>query len=145
MFEIFDPRDVVYLSPDAHDVLEDVLPTKVYVVGGIVDRNLKRGLTLTVAEGRRAQAVRLPFDIYLPGVPSKDRVLTVFACVKVLVARHAGGDWREILGMSVPSRVRPTGDRGAGPGPCRGAASSAGTKGRLGDETMSQPVEVKGS
>lgn len=104
VFEAFDRRDVVYLSPDAHDALDEVLPDKVYVIGGIIDRNLKRGLTLSVAEGNRAQVARLPFDEYLPEVPPRGRVLTVFACVRVLVARFAGKGWKEVLETGVPPR-----------------------------------------
>lgn len=104
VFEKYDPADVVYLSPDAEEPLDEVVETNIYVVGGIVDRNLHKGLTLGVAEGVSARAVRLPFDEHLPDVPRKYRVLTVCACVGVLMAVHAGEDWREALEKSVLRR-----------------------------------------
>lgn len=104
VFTVFDHRQVVYLSPDAEEPLEEVLATEVYVVGGIVDRNIDKGLTLAAAKGGGARAVRLPFDEHLPEVPPGDRVLTVCACVGVLMSIHAGEDWRLALKKSVPKR-----------------------------------------
>ena len=37
--EAFDKQDIVYLSADATNTVESVDPSKVYVIGGIVDRN----------------------------------------------------------------------------------------------------------
>lgn len=102
--ELFDPKNVVYLSPDADQPLDEVVDSDVYVVGGIVDRNHSKGLTLAAAEGARARAVRLPFDEYLPEVSAKDQVLTVVACVGVLMGRHSGGSWKEVLERSLPRR-----------------------------------------
>lgn len=106
VFDLFGAENIVYLSPDAEQALEDVGDSDVYVVGGIVDRNHSRGLTLAEAQGAHARAVRLPFDEYLPQVSAKDRVLTVVACVGVLMAKHAGGTWKEVLENSLPRRSK---------------------------------------
>lgn len=105
VFTVFDPEDVVYLSPDADEPLGEVVASDIYIVGGIVDRNINRGMTLAAAEGGRARARRLPFDEYLPEVSRRDRVLTVCACVGVLIGVHAGEDWREALEKSIPKRI----------------------------------------
>ncbi|CAB1097236.1 unnamed protein product [Ectocarpus sp. CCAP 1310/34] len=104
VFTVFDPTEIIYLSPDAEEPLDQVLDTNVYVVGGIVDRNLRKGLTLGAADGARARAARLPFDEYLPEIPRGDRVLTVCACVGVLMGVRAGEGWRDALQKSVPRR-----------------------------------------
>eukprot|EP00904_Undaria_pinnatifida_P009979 jgi/Undpi1/6110/HiC_scaffold_20.g08595.m1 len=104
VFTVFDHHQVVYLSPDAEEPLEEVLTSEVYVVGGIVDRNIDKGLTLAAAKGGGARAVRLPFDEHLPEVSPGDQVLTVCACVGVLMSVHAGEDWRQALEKSVPKR-----------------------------------------
>lgn len=121
VFAVFDRADIVYLSPDAEEALDEVLETNVYVVGGIVDRNLNKGLTREVAEAGRARAVRLPFDEYLPDVPRGDRVLTVCACVGVLMGVRAGQGWREALEKSVPRRGVDKAARRARGGAWRGA------------------------
>lgn len=123
---MFDRASVVYLSPDAEEPLQEVLATEVYVVGGIVDRNLNRGLTLAAADGGRARAVRLPFAEYLPEVSRKDRVLTVCACVGVLMGVHAGQDWREALKKSVPQRGIAQAASRARAGACRGVSGPDG-------------------
>jgi tRNA (guanine9-N1)-methyltransferase len=38
----FPPGELVYLSPDSPNVLEKMDPTKIYVIGGIVDKSRKK-------------------------------------------------------------------------------------------------------
>ena len=38
-YEVFDPSQIVYLSPDSDDELMDLEEDKVYVVGAIADHN----------------------------------------------------------------------------------------------------------
>ena len=40
--ELFDPSQLVYLSPDATEVLEEVSRGKVYVIGGLVARSTRK-------------------------------------------------------------------------------------------------------
>lgn len=124
---VFDRAHVIYLSPDAQAPLEDVTTTDVYVVGGIVDRNIEKGLTLAAAEGANVRAVRLPFDEHLPEVSSKDRVLTVCACIGVLMSVHAGADWREALKKSVVQRGVEKAARRVRGGAWRGVPGSDGS------------------
>lgn len=130
VFSAFDPANVVYLSPDAEEALDEVVETSIYVVGGIVDRNLHRGLTLGAAEGGGARAARLPFDEYLPEIPRGDRVLTVCACVGVLMGVRAGQGWREALEKSVPRRGVEKVARRARGGAWRGASVVSGSAGK---------------
>ena len=39
--ELFDSKDLVYLSPDAENTLQNLDPKKVYVIGGLVDDSVK--------------------------------------------------------------------------------------------------------
>ena len=56
-----DARDkVVYLTADAEAVLEDVEEDKVYVIGGLVDRNRHKGLCLDRAVRDGFAAAKLP-------------------------------------------------------------------------------------
>ena len=38
--ELFDVKDVIYLTPDAEDMLEELDKDKVYIIGGIVDESI---------------------------------------------------------------------------------------------------------
>lgn len=132
VFTVFESAEIIYLSPDAEEPLDQVLETNVYVVGGIVDRNLSKGLTLGAAEGARARAVRLPFDEYLPEIPRGDRVLTVCACVGVLMGIRAGEGWRDALQKSVPRRGVEKAARRARGGAWRGTVIEAVEAGQSG-------------
>ncbi|BAM42013.1 uncharacterized protein TOT_040000389 [Theileria orientalis strain Shintoku] len=41
-WDVFDPKNTVVLSPDAREYLEDVEEDKIYVIGGLVDTNVKK-------------------------------------------------------------------------------------------------------
>ena len=41
VFMLFPRRDIVYLSPNASSVLSEVTPDKVYVIGGLIDENIR--------------------------------------------------------------------------------------------------------
>lgn len=39
---VFDPSELIYLSPDGQTILESIDPKKVYVIGGFVDRSVNK-------------------------------------------------------------------------------------------------------
>ena len=41
----FEVKDMIYLTSDADDVIEDISPDKVYIIGGIVDPLIKYNLS----------------------------------------------------------------------------------------------------
>ncbi|NXJ85557.1 TM10B methyltransferase, partial [Trogon melanurus] len=60
------PLDViVYLTPDSENVLEDIDPNKVYVLGGLVDESIHKKLTLQRAQEQSLQTARLPIREYM--------------------------------------------------------------------------------
>lgn len=63
--EVWDPSRIVILSPDATDILEDLDADKVYVIGGIVDRTVRKAATLCKAQQIGAQTRRLPLKEHL--------------------------------------------------------------------------------
>lgn len=40
--DLFQPEDIIYLSPDSENVLTSLDPRKIYVIGGIVDGTVKK-------------------------------------------------------------------------------------------------------
>lgn len=83
--EIFDDHKnngkIVYLSCDSPHVVPDTnvlkaeAGSKVYVVGGLVDHNVHKGLTHGMAADAKLDHARLPIDDYIK--MSSSRVLTV--------------------------------------------------------------------
>ena len=60
--EIFAKEDIVYLSPDAKEPLEDIHSSKVYVIGGLVDETVKKNETMELAKEKGFQCRRLPIE-----------------------------------------------------------------------------------
>jgi len=101
--EAFDGERVVYMSPDAADVLDEVASDKVYVVGGIVDL-ATRGMrtSLASATAREFRCARLPIREYRP--EQTHSVLNIDAVVKILAGRHRGESWDEVFERELPKR-----------------------------------------
>ncbi|CAK4632511.1 unnamed protein product [Aphanomyces euteiches] len=57
--------DLVFLTPDSTTLLETVDPSKVYVIGGIVDRSRVKGRSLEAASALGVATARLPIQEYV--------------------------------------------------------------------------------
>merc|ERR1711953_110623 len=55
---VFDAKKLVILTPDADEDLEDVDEDSIYVIGGIVDRTVRKGQSRTQAEEHGAHCLR---------------------------------------------------------------------------------------
>lgn len=40
--DVFSPDEMIYFSPDAPDPISTIDPSKVYVIGGLVDRSIAK-------------------------------------------------------------------------------------------------------
>eukprot|EP00611_Tribonema_gayanum_P012796 TRINITY_DN2347_c0_g1_i1.p1 TRINITY_DN2347_c0_g1~~TRINITY_DN2347_c0_g1_i1.p1 ORF type:complete len:340 (-),score=111.87 TRINITY_DN2347_c0_g1_i1:189-1208(-) len=89
---VFDcvPREsIVYLSPDAEHALDGVEAGVTYVVGGIVDRSVRRGMSLARAAAHGVACARLPLhwvEEYARASGGTKRVLNVDTVVCILAA-----------------------------------------------------------
>ena len=75
---------LVYLTSEAEDVLREIEPDTVYVIGGIVDHNRLKGLTHREATARGVRTARLPLAETVDMASRK--VLTINHCYEVLLA-----------------------------------------------------------
>lgn len=57
---LFDPKHIVYLTSDSDTVLTTLEKDAVYIVGGLVDHNHHKGLTLERATEKGLRTARLP-------------------------------------------------------------------------------------
>lgn len=58
-------EDLIYLTADSETVLEELDLKKVYVIGGLVDRNRWKGITLKKAEEQGIQTAKLPIGNFM--------------------------------------------------------------------------------
>ncbi|NWU14163.1 TM10B methyltransferase, partial [Cephalopterus ornatus] len=68
--DLFPLDAIVYLTPDSENVLEDIDPDKVYVLGGLVDESIHKQLTLRRAQEQSLQTARLPIREYMVKAPN---------------------------------------------------------------------------
>ncbi|KAF4323043.1 hypothetical protein BBO99_00003396 [Phytophthora kernoviae] len=100
----FSPSDLVYLSPDSPNVLEKMDPTKIYVIGGIVDKSRKKEATLNAATEAGITTVRLPIQENFP--ERLDHILNVNTVIDVLINFQELDDWPRALDIAIPQRKR---------------------------------------
>jgi hypothetical protein len=122
-------------------------PTKVYVVGGIVDRNRYKGCCLRRAEAAGMSHARLPIERHLAAADAAggggngacgqqqqqrrlagSRVLTVNQVVELLACRASGDTWAQALAAALPQR-KTAEVRGAAAGAADGDGGGGGGSG----------------
>lgn len=70
---------LVYLTADSETMLDELDPKKIYIVGGLVDRNRWKGITMKKAEEQNIQTARLPIGNFLKMSSSQVLFIMVFA------------------------------------------------------------------
>lgn len=112
LLELYSPDSIVLMSPDAQEPLTNIDPTKVYVIGGIVDKTVQKGLTMEFAAQHNLPAYRLPVKEYaqqlgmdFAGANTRP-ILTAADVATALIEYNRTGDWGFALQAAVPSRKR---------------------------------------
>jgi tRNA (guanine9-N1)-methyltransferase len=100
--DLFDKDSIVYLAAESENVLSEIDPTKVYVIGGFVDHNHHKGLSFSEAVAAGFHHARLPIDEYIK--LSSRKVLTVNHVYEILMAFSETGDWQESFLHVLPLR-----------------------------------------
>ncbi|XP_022720701.1 tRNA (guanine(9)-N1)-methyltransferase-like [Durio zibethinus] len=100
-----DQKDnLVYLTADSETVLHELEPTKVYIVGGLVDRNRWKGITMKKAEEQGIHTAKLPIGTYMK--MSSSQVLTVNQVVEIFLKFLETRDWQASFFQVIPQRKR---------------------------------------
>ncbi|KAJ2899664.1 tRNA (guanine(9)-N(1))-methyltransferase, partial [Coemansia aciculifera] len=100
--DVFDKNELVYLTADSPNVIEDLDPKKVYVIGGLVDKNRYPRLTLDKAEAQGIQHAQLPIGLYVQMASRK--VMTVNQIFEMLLRFIDVGDWKTAFTEVIPTR-----------------------------------------
>jgi len=99
-----DLQNVVYLTSDSQSTITELDDSKIYVIGGIVDRNRLKGVAIHRAEELGVATAKLPLSEYLKKMPAT-RVLTCNHVFDILLKyREYGNDWNKALQQVLPSR-----------------------------------------
>ena len=99
------PKDeLVYLTADSPNTIETLDPSKIYIIGGIVDRNRYKNLTLNRATEHGVATAKLPIGNIIQLYSSP--VLTVNHVMGMLIKYGETRDWRVAVESVVPQRKR---------------------------------------
>ena len=99
---------IVYLTSDSPTTLQDLDNSKIYVIGGIVDRNRYKGAAFQRAQSIPVATAKLPIDEHLSQIESS-RVLTTNHVFEMLLKyKENGKDWKRALADVLPGRKRIT-------------------------------------
>lgn len=95
---------IVYLTSDSETTLETMDNSKIYVIGGIVDRNRLKRAAITRANSLGVATAKLPIDDHLKKMEAT-RVLTCNHVFEILQQyRFNGNDWKKALLDVLPCR-----------------------------------------
>lgn len=56
---------LVYLTADSENILDELDPKAIYIIGGMVDRNRWKGITMKKAKEQGIKTAKLPIGAYL--------------------------------------------------------------------------------
>jgi tRNA (guanine9-N1)-methyltransferase len=98
-----DKSKLIYLTSDSDNTLADLEDDKIYIIGGIVDRNRLKRVAIDRAETFGIQTAKLPITDYLNMVSTK--VLTCNHVFDILLKwRENNGDWKKALLDVLPKK-----------------------------------------
>ena len=100
--DLFPRENLVYLSSDSENVIQELDTSKVYVIGGLVDHNSQKGLCHRLATEKNIAHGRLPIDEYL--TMKSRKVLTILHVFQILLAVSHGKSWKEAFISVIPAR-----------------------------------------
>ncbi|KFP95901.1 Mitochondrial ribonuclease P protein 1, partial [Leptosomus discolor] len=100
--EVFPKDKLVYLTADSPRVMKTFDHNKIYIVGSMVDRSIKTGVSLARAKRLGLETAALPLDKYLLW-NSGAKNLTLDQMMRILLTLKDTGDWKKALEF-VPKR-----------------------------------------
>lgn len=100
--ELFEKDKIIYLTSESDNVLDVLEKGATYVIGGLVDHNHHKSLTLELAKKKNIRTARLPLGEHL--VIKTRTVLTINQCFQIILGVSEGKTWKEVLMATMPQR-----------------------------------------
>ncbi|XP_030331813.1 tRNA methyltransferase 10 homolog C [Strigops habroptila] len=100
--EVFPKDKLIYLTADSPKVMKTFDHNKIYIVGSMVDRSIKTGVSLARAKRLGLETAALPLEKYLLWNTGAKN-LTLDQMMQILLTLKDTGDWQKALEF-VPKR-----------------------------------------
>ncbi|XP_016335125.1 tRNA methyltransferase 10 homolog A-like [Sinocyclocheilus anshuiensis] len=100
--EIMKKEDLVYLTSDSPNVLQELDEAKAYVIGGLVDHNHHKGITFGRAQELGIAHAQLPLGSFVQ--MNSHKVLAVNHVFEIILAFLEKRDWQEAFFTVLPQR-----------------------------------------
>ncbi|NXJ81297.1 TM10C methyltransferase, partial [Trogon melanurus] len=100
--EVFPKDKLIYLTADSPKVMKTFDHNKIYIVGSMVDKSIKTGVSLARAKRLGLETAALPLEKYLLW-NSGAKNLTLDQMMHILLTLKDTGDWKKALEF-VPKR-----------------------------------------
>ncbi|TRY92552.1 hypothetical protein DNTS_029826 [Danionella cerebrum] len=100
--ELLKKEDVVYLTSDSPNVLEELDESKAYVIGGLVDHNHHKGISFKRAQELGVAHAQLPLGTFIK--MNSRKVLAVNHVFEIILAFLEKRDWKEAFFTVLPQR-----------------------------------------
>ncbi|CAI5728685.1 unnamed protein product [Peronospora destructor] len=101
--DLFKKESLVYLTADSPITITKLSHDKVYIIGGIVDRNRLKGITYQKAMEQGIETAKLPLDAVVE-MGSVTRILTVNHVFEILAQFSETKDWAQATLATLPPR-----------------------------------------
>lgn len=107
VIELFNPSEVVYLSPDSEHVIQSLDPSKSYIIGGLVDDSVKKNTSTVYSEQVKIVTGRLPIPEYMSRseTGSFKQILTINQVFDIMLKYQETLDWKTALSQNVPLKT----------------------------------------
>lgn len=100
--EVVAKEELVYLTSDSPNVLEELDQKKAYVIGGLVDHNHHKGITFERAKQLGIDHAQLPLSSFVK--MNSRKVLAVNHVFEIILAYLEKGTWQEAFFTVLPQR-----------------------------------------
>ncbi|XP_046859697.1 tRNA methyltransferase 10 homolog A-like [Xenia sp. Carnegie-2017] len=100
--DVFHKENIVYLTSDSENILEDIDLSKAYIIGGLVDHNHHKGLCHKLAVENKVAHAQLPIKNFVK-IQSRT-VLTVNHVFEIILKYLELKDWQKAFYDVIPKR-----------------------------------------
>ncbi|XP_038124384.1 RNA (guanine-9-)-methyltransferase domain-containing protein 2 [Cyprinodon tularosa] len=100
--EVVAKGELVYLTSDSPNVLEELDQSKAYVIGGLVDHNHHKGITYERAKELGIEHAQLPLSSFVR--MNSRKVLAINHVFEIILAYLEKGGWQEAFFSILPQR-----------------------------------------